>query len=172
MNTAFDRLTTLTVSDVMSKDVVQISAHQSMSEAAASMLQMDISGVIVVNEEGRCVGVLSAADFVRREYRDGRSSEDSFDPGGHELTRSGMAGSLEISDTRHEQVGANMSSAVQSIRADSSLLSAAKMMVLEHVHRLPVLDGGGYPVGLLTSTDILAAVVNAHQEIQQERSLR
>ena len=135
------------------------------------MIRNDISGVIVVNEQGRCVGVLSATDFVKREYRDGGSRQGSFDPREHELMHTGIGGSLEISDTGHDHVEANMSSAVQSIRADSPLLSAAKMMALEHIHRLPVLDEGGHPIGLLSSTDILAAVVNAHEEIQHERSL-
>ena len=170
MKTVFDRLTTLTVADVMSKHVVQISTHQTMSDAAALMMQTDISGVIVVDEQGRCVGVLSGADFVKREYRDGQSDKGSSDPRGHELIHTGVGDALDISDTRHDQAGANMSSAVQSIGSDASLLSAAKIMAVEHVHRLPVLDESGRPIGMLTSTDILAAVVNAHEEIQHERS--
>ena len=169
MKTTLDPLETLRVSDAMSKNIVEVCTHHSMEEVAARMVENEVSGVVVVNDQGRCVGVLSTSDFVKRDFRRFQADKESFDPEEHELAPTGAGGTLEISGTASDRAEMYMSPAVQSIDPDSPLFAAAKMMVLEHVHRLPVLDEGGHPVGLLTSTDLLTVLVNAHEELLRER---
>src|SRR5262249_11760543 len=65
MTLILDRLQSLRVSDVMNRDVVSVSAAQTMGAAAAAFAAHGISGARGVDEQGRCVGVISAADFVR-----------------------------------------------------------------------------------------------------------
>ena len=66
MNSAIERLLSLRVCDVMSSTVVEVSVNASLAEAAALLVDNNVSGAPVVDESGRCVGVLSSTDFVVR----------------------------------------------------------------------------------------------------------
>jgi CBS domain-containing protein len=50
------------------------------------------------------------------------------------------------------------------VQPEQTLLTAARLMCEKHVHRLPVLNLDGKPVGLITSMDVVAALVNAIDE--------
>jgi CBS-domain-containing membrane protein len=63
-----------------------------------------------------------------------------------------------------EDVRTYMSPSVRSIDADATLIDAARAMCGKHVHRLPVLDARGKVVGLISSLDLVAAVVHAIEE--------
>jgi predicted transcriptional regulator len=59
-------LTDLTAADFMSRDVLRLPQDMEMREAAHQLRHAQISGAPVVDGQGRCVGVLSTADFVRQ----------------------------------------------------------------------------------------------------------
>ena len=44
------------------------------------------------------------------------------------------------------------------------MIDAAREMCAQHVHRLPVVDAGGKVVGLVSSLDLVAAMVGALEE--------
>jgi CBS-domain-containing membrane protein len=156
-----ERLRTLRVADVLARQVTTVSIHDTMPQAAAALCRRQISGAPVVDETGRCVGILSAADFVRREAARG---DDTSCIG----TRSGGTAvgeaSLNLPELDADTVRDHMASGVQSVSADATLMQAARVMCAAHVHRLPVLDAGGAPVGMMTSLDIVAALVQAMEE--------
>lgn len=61
----------LTAGDLMSRDVETISANLSLSEAAARLARREIHGAPVVDDTGRCIGVLSVTDLARWAARQG-----------------------------------------------------------------------------------------------------
>ena len=67
-------------------------------------------------------------------------------------------------DVYQERVVAHMSRALQTLDAHTPIAEAARIMCAEHIHRLPVLDEHGHPVGMVTSLDIAAALVQAVDE--------
>src|SRR5262249_49159258 len=54
----------LTAADLMTRDLVCLPHEMSMKEAARLLLQNHISGAPVVDNDGQCIGVISATDFV------------------------------------------------------------------------------------------------------------
>ena len=52
--------------DVMTRAVITIDPDATVLQAARLMLQHHISGLPVVDKDGRLVGVLSEGDFLRR----------------------------------------------------------------------------------------------------------
>lgn len=149
MDSAEDRILTLKVKDAMTPQVVCVSQDQTLAEAACLFVTKGISGAPVLDSEGRCVGVLGAIDYVRREdIRQGAW------PVGTETDR----------------VHQRMSTHVQYVQAEQTLLTAARLMCEKHVHRLPVLDAERHPVGLITSMDVVAALVNVIDE-RETRSM-
>jgi CBS-domain-containing membrane protein len=166
MAAVLDRLQSLRVSDVMNRAVVAVYGHQTMGEAAEVFAQHGISGAPVLDEHGRCVGVLSARDFVG-----GRSKPDpaaaSIAAENTTVVREAPNSRWELKDAGPDRVAAHMTPAVQSVAAQTPLVEAGRMMCAQHIHRLPVLDDNGRPQGMLTSLDIVAAVVKAVEEQQR-----
>jgi CBS domain-containing protein len=141
MNSAIERLLSLRVADAMRREVTSLSADLSMTEAAKGLLYNKVSGVPVVDARDHCVGILSAVDFVRREVESPTPDRNGGD-----------------------KVRTYMSSSVYSIESVATLIDAARAMCRHHVHRLPVLDHTGHVVGLISSLDLVAAMVHAIEE--------
>src|SRR5262249_57062213 len=57
-------LFSLTAADLMTAPLVTVSEEMSLRGAAHRLAQAAVTGAPVVNGNGRCVGVLSATDFV------------------------------------------------------------------------------------------------------------
>jgi len=159
MNSAIERLLSLRVSDVMQRHVIQLPAYGMMSEAAETFLKHEISGAPVVDDHGCCVGILSALDFVRRErdLAQGRAAECK-------QAKSGPKPMLNLGFFDDERIERNMIRNVQSVTAEATLMDAARIMCAAHVHRVPVLDASERPIGMVSSLDIVAAIVHAIEE--------
>ena len=161
MWTAIDRLYSLKVSDVMTRSIVELSASQGMYEAAAVFATHGVSSAPVVDEQGRCVGILSAADFLRRNC-----GGDSQDIESHVLTQKNSESPLQLVSTG-DFVGAYMTDAVQSVEPGQPLLNAARIMCVGHLHHLPVIEVHRL-VGLISTMDVIAAMMNSFDEMAVE----
>ncbi len=71
---------------------------------------------------------------------------------------------LHIDEVADDLVSLHMTAAVQTVHRDASLVEAGRIMCAEHVHRLPVVEESGQVVGLVSSLDIVAALVKAIEE--------
>ena len=161
MNSAIERLLSLRVSDVMSRNVVSIQAAAAMRQAAGTLTQYFISGAPVVDQQGQCVGMLSAIDFVRcvAESTKDAPSESRADKCNE------VRGNRDVCPVpAADSVATHMSALVQTVEASQPLTQAARLMCENHIHRLVVLDRQGHPAGMLTSLDIVAAMINAVEE--------
>ena len=54
------------VSEIMTRTVVSISPGASISEAVKLMLKNHISGLPVIDKEGKLIGILAEGDLLRR----------------------------------------------------------------------------------------------------------
>ena len=53
--------------DVMTSPVISVGPDASVLEAIRIMLQQRVSGLPVINKEGRVVGMITEGDLLRRE---------------------------------------------------------------------------------------------------------
>ena len=169
---AVERLLSIRVFDAMSRNVVSISAHATMAEAAEVFLQHHISGAPVVDELGHCVGILSARDVMKAEYS--RSRDDTMSPQDDEfqLVEAGGTGTFHIEHVGKDCVAEHMSCAPQTIDSERLLIDAARYMDGEHIHRLVVLDKHAHPLGIISSLDVVSALVKTVDEHTAHRSLK
>jgi CBS domain-containing protein len=158
MNLGMDRLTSLRVRDVIQAEVVTVDEHATMAEAAAVLAKHGVSGVPVINVAGKCVGILSAYDFARRENEIADSTESPFGGIKHSLV-SGPSQPIHVEGIRENRVGEHMSSAVQTIVPDATLVDAARTFSGTGVHHLVVVDEFERPAGILTTMDLVATIV-------------
>lgn len=196
----------LTAGDLMSRDVTTIPTNMSMPAAARLLWQAGLSGAPVVDTDKRCVGVLSAADFLRWSGRQddlhpagtwefsrahpfrvkggGRDGKEVFlgaltpgdcpfaVPGRGPVAREAIAARpahcictdwqmLAVDTFPPEEVGDFMTADLATASPDTPIGDLARMMIDAHIHRLIVVDDAGRPAGVVSSTDLLAALAAA-----------
>ena len=153
---ALDRLRMLCVADVMTRNVVTLASQQSMLEVARKFVEHDVVAAPVINENGQCVGFFSAADFLRRELKLRQEASN--------------ADGTSATSTAHQAVVSRfMSSSVQSLLPGEPLVRAARMMCEQHLHRVPVVNDEGRVVGIISTMDLVAALLNALDEMEVAR---
>jgi CBS domain-containing protein len=96
-----------------------------------------------VVDHGRVVGVVTRRDLLVPTLLD--NPADAQAPG----PRTRLAG-LRVHDL--------MSTEPVAVEPDCPLVQAVRTMVGHGVNRLPVVDSGGRPIGVLTRDDVLGAV--------------
>ena len=127
----------LTVSDVMTTQLVLFTPKQSIHEVMQSFIKYRISGGPVVDHKGILIGVISEADCMK-----------------------------EISDSRYfnmpildKSVGHFMTEKVDTIESNMSIFDAAAKFSKSSRRRYPVLDKGRL-VGQVSRKDIVIAAIN------------
>jgi CBS-domain-containing membrane protein len=146
----------LTAADLMSRDIIAIPKHLSVRGAAHRLAQSQVGGAPVIDETGRCVGVLSMTDLVRWMDR-GEA------PCRRPLAREEFHTPWQMYDLDRmpeEEVGRVMTTDLVSVTPQTRIGELARQMLDAHIHRLFVLDDMGRPAGVVATTDVLAAVVD------------
>lgn len=154
MNSTIERLLTLRVKDIMRTDIVVVRQSDTMEEAARTLAEANVTGAPVVDEAGRCVGMLSGTDYV--DHRAGAHMSSQL------LT--GHEGAYRIELLNDDLVSTHMAPVIQSVEPETPVIQAARVVCHEHIHRLVVIDDAKRPVGILSSLDFVAAMVAAVEE--------
>lgn len=158
MQTATTRAATrpflgLTAADLMTTPVRTIPQETSLREAAHLLTHERISGAPVVDADGRCIGVLSSSDFVTRAGKDGNGKAVHFIAPWGEV--------IDIDDSPDNEIRHYMTAQPVSVAPTAPIGELAQKMVDAHIHRVLVVVEQNRPQGIVTSTDILAAVAIA-----------
>jgi CBS domain-containing protein len=151
----------LTVQDVMSKDVVSVEADDSLHECIQRMVSNRVASLPVLGLHNECIGIISSSDVLEITQE---IDEDLADLESADLVTSRWLLDRLMKETGQTKVSDVMSEDVFTVRADTRLAKAARDMLRNGVHRLPVVDNKDRIVGILSTTDILAAFVDADPE--------
>src|SRR6266508_4556873 len=155
-------LLSLKAVDLMTETVVMIPEESSLKSAAHLMAEFHISGVPVVDKDGRCKGVLSSTDFIHL-MEDGPSAKSRQECC---FTAHSAWQMLETSNLPADTVRQYMTPDPVMVRPSSTICELAKMMVDAHIHRVIVVDKNERPIGIVSSTDVLAAIAHAGNSYQ------
>jgi CBS domain-containing protein len=157
MKTVEKPLLSLTAADLMSPMLLTIPESMSLQGAAHLLAQAQVSGAPVVNSDGRCVGVISAHDFVALADPGARPAKQ---PEHAECFC--KAWQIVDGDQLPECAVRNYMTADPVTALPGTLVGAlAQTMVDAHIHRVIVLDRLDRPIGVVSSIDVLAAVAQA-----------
>jgi len=155
MHAAGNTFFSLTAEDLMSREVVTIPQEMSLSAAAHALSRAQITGAPVVNTDGVCIGVVSATDFLHLAEGDRRVTPRAG-PGPHCVCSDWQV--LEIEDLPVAEVRQHMTPDPVMVRPGTPLRDLARLMLDAHIHRVIVVDAKGRPVGVVSSSDLIAAV--------------
>jgi CBS domain-containing protein len=151
----------LTAADLMTTDLVVIPQEMSLQGAAHLLLQSKISGAPVVDVEGRCIGVLSATDFLAWTDKGEHAAKRSppYCATAHSAWQLMNVESLPAST-----VSRYMTADPVTVSPATSIGELAQKMLDGHIHRVIVVNEQEQPVGIVSSTDVLAAVAYADRK--------
>jgi CBS domain-containing protein len=199
----------LTASDLMTRDVVRLTEEMRLWQAADLLLKNQIGGAPVVDREGKCVGVLSATDFVRSAVVPEHISNAGSAPlpitcpfqlkhrivNGHEATlcilplgvcsaqveqkgpdeRSLIICShphcvladwqvVDVEKSPADEVRHFMTADAVTVGPETPIRVLARLMIDAHIHRVIVVDEERRPIGIVSGTDVLAALAYSDGE--------
>jgi CBS domain-containing protein len=124
----------LQMGDVMNMDVITVCPDQTIASAAQIMDENKISCLVVV-EDTKVVGIITETDFLKRV-------------------------GIGKNDFNEVRVADIMSSPVESILPDFSILEASRIAIDKHIKKLPILRRDGQLVGIVTQTDLIRALTS------------
>jgi CBS domain-containing protein len=131
-----------TVNDVMTHAVISVGRGAAVKDIVASMRQWRISALPVVADDGWVAGVVSEADLLLQTQ-------------GVDAPRAVTAGQL-------------MTSPAVTVTRDATLAGAARLMARDQLKRLPVVDGDGRLVGVVSRSDLLKVYLRPDEDIAEE----
>ena len=145
----------LTVRDIMDADPVSVTVADSVETVLHVMRDHDLSGVPVVNEGGRCVGIITEADLVLSD-----EGEDFHLPHYFQL----FGGIVFLESWSHFEERARKAFAATAedmmtpdpitIEPDATIREAAHLIASKKHNRLPVIEHGRL-VGMVSRADVL-----------------
>jgi len=148
----------VTVNDVMTTPVVAVKKGASFKELAVLLRKYRVSAFPVVDDDGKVIGIVSEADLLAKEAL-------NADRGG---AIAAIVHRRELEKADGVTAGDLMSGNVVTVKPDDTVEQAARLMYHLQVKRLPVVDAGGYLVGIVSRSDLLTVFDRPDQEIRGE----
>ncbi|MBI3911189.1 MAG: CBS domain-containing protein [Armatimonadetes bacterium] len=144
----------LCAGDIMTRAVITARPDTKLREIADLLVRHRISGVPVVDEENRVVGIVSETDLIDEEKRHAH------------IPRTALYGVMPVPDEvwvaafeEGDQLTAAqlMTHRVVTLPETTSAREVAEEMLSRHVNRIPITRDGRL-VGIVTRADVLRAV--------------
>jgi CBS domain-containing protein len=149
-----------TVGDMMTRSVLSVTPETPLKEVARLLVEHRISGLPVVDDTGRVVGVISEGDLLVKEQR-----RDAI----HHRPLARIFG--DSAETRQllakaeaSTAGDAMTAPAITIESDRPVSVAAARMIERKVNRLPVTEQGRL-AGIVTRADVIRAFVQTDDEL-------
>jgi CBS domain-containing protein len=148
----------VTVRDIMDADVPTVYPEDSLETVVRRMRDHELPGIPVVNDGGRCVGIITEADLVLTgddadlhlpHYIELFGGLVFFEPLKHFEERLRKAVAATARDV--------MTADPVTIEPDASVEAAARIIARRRHDRLPVIEHGRL-IGVVTRLDVLGAL--------------
>ena len=147
-----------TVADIMERDPVTVRPEDTVETVVRLLQEHELQGVPVVNEGGRCVGIVTESDLVIAD-----DAGDLHIPHFIEL----FGGVVYLEPLRRfegrlkKAIASNVETLMTedpvTVEADAPIREAGRLISAKHHNRLPVVQHGRL-VGVVTRVDVLAAL--------------
>jgi CBS domain-containing protein len=145
------------VKDFMTANPVTITPMDSVETVLNCLEEQHISGLPVVDEAGKIVGIVSEADLLFKErpirlplYLVFLGSVIYLEPLDHFVQQLKKSLGILVQDV--------MTPHPMTIKADAPISQAADLMLDKRINRLPVVNETGKLIGIITRNDLLRAL--------------
>jgi CBS domain-containing protein len=162
------------VKEAMKRRVITLRPEDSLRQAVAAFARHGISGAPVIDGKGRVVGILTEMDILRRLEIGSMELGPRKRPSGAAMGDNGTG--LRFKTLPESLEGAGdlpvsrvMTPAVVTARPGDPIQEKAALMVHRRIRRLPVVDGRGRLVGILSRKDLIRTLVEKRAEKRKRK---
>jgi CBS-domain-containing membrane protein len=148
-----------TVAECMTKEVVRARRDMPFKEIVELLAEHKVTAVPVVDELDRPMGVVSEADLLRK-------STARADPSG--LTPIPDLEAWERAKAEGVRADELMSAPAVCVRPEWTVAEAARLMAVQNIKRLPVVDEADRLQGIVSRRDLLRIFLRADDAIREE----
>lgn len=141
--------------EVMRTDVLTARPEMTVHELAQLLTDNHISGVPVVDDDGRLVGVVSQTDLVRHELE---PAELAAAPAYYREPERAMPSGYHSEAPDYTRVSEVMTPTVITGEEEMPVKDLARLMHKRHIHRV-IITRNGTVRGIVTSMDLLGVLV-------------
>jgi len=138
------------VKEIMTKDVVSVKPEDNAKEALDLLLKMEISGLPVINEQGKLVGMFTEKDVLKQILPSYLEKVGRFV---YEENPKSIKNKFQ--DLSNLSVSQLMRREIITIDEETSLCEVARIMLTQKIRRIPVLDKEKRVVGIVAREDIV-----------------
>ena len=147
------------VRDIMTTTVVTATIATTFQELVDLMIRYGVSGIPIVDGDGRPVGIVTEADIIAKEaYRSFMFRPPDRSIGQQENTWAAKSRGLRAGDL--------MTVPTRTIHRDDLVRMAADKIITIGVNRFPVVDDTGRLVGIVSRNDVLRIFHRSDDEIR------
>ncbi len=158
------RLGSLAARNVMTSHLVVLRQDESVTDAAAKLKRHGITGAPVVNDRDIPIGMLSLSDIIQTKPASADSSPEALCGDEAHTWELFEHVADQIGSAPQETVAARMSPQLVTVTDETPLIEVARVMCDGHWHRVAVVDSAGSLCGIVSTMDILAALINTADE--------
>jgi len=145
---------------IMTKNVITVTPQTTIEKAAQTMLEAHISGLPVLDDQNKLVGIVSESDFLRRsEIGTGRKR-----PGWLQFFIGPGRAASEFVHERGRKIEDVMTADPITVDEETPLEDLVRLMEKNDIKRLPVMDGATLK-GIVTRSNLLQAVASMAREV-------
>ncbi|TLS45344.1 CBS domain-containing protein [Streptomyces montanus] len=153
------------VGPVMATEVIRVEYGTPFKEVVRLLADHRISGLPVIDEEEKVLGVISETDLMARQA----VTPDPFEPTRRRRLADLRRGARrQAAKAQARTAGQLMTRPPVTVHADDTIVEAARTMAQRRVERLPVLDEEDRLIGIVTRRDLLQVFLRPDTEIRQE----
>jgi CBS domain-containing protein len=142
-------------SEVMTRNVVTVGCGTAVAKAIRVMLDNHVSGLPVLDDDGKLAGILTEGDLLRR----GETGTERHRPRWLEILMGPGRMAGEYVRTHGRRVGGIMTQNVVSVTPDTALDEIVHLMERRRIKRVPVMDGDAL-VGVVSRADLLRTLAS------------
>jgi CBS domain-containing protein len=157
----------MNAANVMTHPVYTVAPDTSIVDAARLMLEHHVSGLPVVDADGKLVGILTEGDLLRRA----ETGTEQRRPRWLELVVGPGFLAQEYVDAHARRVEQVMTENVASVTPQTRLSDLVHLMEKRRIKRLPVVVCGRV-VGIVSRADLVHALVSAFGSRERDDEIR
>lgn len=131
------------IREIMSTPAVTCRPGEPLEAAARLMWECDCGVIPVIDDSGRLAGIVTDRDIAMAAWMKGRTLKE-----------------IPIAEAMARQVFTS--------RPDDSVEDAERLMSGQQIRRLPVVDGDGHPIGVVSLADIARSTARAGNGAEEQ----
>jgi len=149
------------VGDIMTAHVVSVKKNDPVYDAIRLLEFEHISVLPVVDERENLCGIVSTSDLIRVTYN--LQCDIAVLPLVSKSVQQSLTEAL-AQDQSEIMVSSVMTETVNTVKPETSLVDAARSLIENEIHHLPVIDQAGKVIGMISTVDIVRAVAYNMEE--------